>query len=103
MKTVFEEKDLNKVFGYKEMGGHMTLEELEERTSGLYSYKGFCVAFGFAQHIDGQTFQTVRVWEQIEDAVSLRFTTDGLVATDTDATRLVIKWAKQNIDRILAA
>lgn len=102
MKTIWEEKDLNSVFGYKEMGGYMTLEELEERTSGLYSYKGHCVAFGFAQHIDGQTFQTVRVWEVIEDAASLKFTTEYLVATDADATRLAIRWAEQNIDRLTA-
>lgn len=99
MKTIYETA-LNELFGYKLASGNMTIEELEERTAMIWSYKGFCVGFGFPQHENGQAFQTVRVWQKDGDEVNLRFETEYLVATDTDITLLAIRWAEKNIDRL---
>ena len=105
MKTIWQEKDLNKVFGYVEAADCMALEELEELTEAIWSYKNYCVGFGFTKYINGEPFQMVRVWEKCGDQydgewLDLKFTTDGLVSTDPAITRLVIKWAQQNIDKI---
>lgn len=99
MQTIYETK-LNELFGYKLSSGNMKIEELEERTAMIWSYKGFCVGFGFPQRDDGQAFQTVRVWQQDGDEVNLRFETEYLVATDNEITRLAIKRAEMNIDRL---
>lgn len=93
----------NALFGEpKQAAGSMALAELEDRTNTIWSYKGYAVAFGFIQYIDGDAFQTVRVWEMNGDECKLVFEMQDLCAADMQAFRAVKKWAEYNIDKLTA-
>lgn len=94
-------RNYNEIFGEpKKAHGSMTLAELEERTETIWSYKGYLVAFGFVKHIDGWSYQTVRVWKTDGENCELKFEMPDLCAADMQAFRMAKKWAEQNINKI---
>jgi len=97
--------DLNEIFGYKRCGGYMTSRQLKNFTEWTKEYRGYTIAFSkYITDANGKRWWTVRVWENDgKDRFGAFTTSCTACAIDADAMGEEIKWAKANIDRLLAA
>lgn len=96
--------NLNEVFGFKEFEGSLTAAQLKRRTEHVKEYKGYSIAFGkYQEDTNGRFWWTLKVWKNEGNERIGAFTTstlNSLCATDLEAYRMELKWARDNIDRI---
>ena len=96
---------LNKTFGYQEFVGHMTSRQLKRCSEHTAEYQGYTIAFSkYYTDKSGRTCWSVDVWKNDGNNRhgAFKMTCHGCAA-NFEAMGDELRWARYNIDRLLAA